>query len=443
MNNLESNAYRKTKFYVNVNSKFIAGHIISSLWLMLSIYLSLPWLSDLTNLIGFPAALLIISGIGYMPGYINMFTIVGLLLDRQPETKQTYPKIPVTVLIACRNEAHQIGETLLKIAEQDYQGHISIIVIDNASTDQTAAVSAQVGESLQLDLQVISQPIPGKFNALNLAVNYVQTDYVITLDADTLLHRFAINKIVSRMLSSPENVCAVAGAVLVRNSRENMITKLQEWDYYLGIASIKRLQGLYQSTLVAQGAFSLYKTKAVKEAGLWPDAIGEDIVLTWNMLQSGYKVYFEPLAVAFTAVPSTLKHLTRQRSRWARGMIEALKLHKPWENKLHFTKFLTGINLIMPLIDLIYTLCFIPGIILALFGHYWIVGPMTLLVIPLALIQNRILYGYQKKVFKNLDLKVRSNRWGYLLYIMAYQFLMSPISLIGYTQEVIQTRRKW
>jgi poly-beta-1,6-N-acetyl-D-glucosamine synthase len=56
---------------------------------------------------------------------------------------------------------------------------------------------------------------------------------------------------------------------------------MQEWDYFLGIASIKRLQGLYQGTLVAQGAYSLYKTQCIKEVGGWPDAIGEDIVLTW------------------------------------------------------------------------------------------------------------------------------------------------------------------
>lgn len=43
-----------------------------------------------------------------------------------------------------------------------------------------------------------------------------------------------------------------------------------------GISSIKRLQGLYQGTLVAQGAYNLYK----KEVGGWPDAMGEDIVLT-------------------------------------------------------------------------------------------------------------------------------------------------------------------
>ncbi len=43
---------------------------------------------------------------------------------------------------------------------------------------------------------------------------------------------------------------------------------------------MKRMQGLFQSTLVAQGAFSVYRVDAVRAADGWPDAIGEDIVLT-------------------------------------------------------------------------------------------------------------------------------------------------------------------
>lgn len=52
--------------------------------------------------------------------------------------------------------------------------------------------------------------------------------------------------------------------MLARNSRDNLLTKMQSWDYFLGIASIKRMQGLYQGVLVAQGAFSIYKTKMLK-----------------------------------------------------------------------------------------------------------------------------------------------------------------------------------
>ena len=83
------------------------------------------------------------------------------------------------------------------------------------------------------------------------------TPYVLTIDADTLLHPEALDRIVSRMESAPADTVAVAGTVLVRNSRTNLMTRMQEWDYYLAIASEKRMQGLYQSTLVAQGAFSV------------------------------------------------------------------------------------------------------------------------------------------------------------------------------------------
>jgi hypothetical protein len=101
---------------------------------------------------------------------------------------------------------------------------------------------------------------------------------------------------------------------------------MQEWDHFLGIASVKRMQGLYQVMLVAQGAFSLYRTQALLQAGGWPDAIGEDIVLTRRLIRQGARVYYEPSAVAFTAAPARLIHLARQRARWARGMIEGIRV---------------------------------------------------------------------------------------------------------------------
>ena len=80
----------------------------------------------------------------------------------------------------------------------------------------------------------------------------VETPYVVTVDADTLLHRQALRRLVARLESAPADTVAVAGAVMIRNSRANLLTRMQEWDYFLGIAAVKRMQGLYQSTLVAQ-----------------------------------------------------------------------------------------------------------------------------------------------------------------------------------------------
>lgn len=265
-------------------------------------------------------AVLIIAGIAYIPGYMNAFLVVGLFMDSQPKFRVERPEEELTILIAAYNEEKGIEDTLTQIVKQDYKGNMNVIIIDNNSSDETSKIAAEVGKKLGLHLTVIHESKPGKNFALNTGLASVKTRYVLTLDADTLLHSKAIRNIMRRMLSSPSDVCSVAGAVLVRNSRENLLSKIQEWDYFLAIASIKRLQGLFQQTLVAQGAFSLYKTDVVKDMNEWADVIGEDIVLTWQFLQNGYRVYFEPSAVAFTDVPTSLIHFARQRSRWARGI---------------------------------------------------------------------------------------------------------------------------
>lgn len=431
------------KIYIPIKTKFLLSIIIATLWMIISIYFSVPWVSDLSLYVTLPISILIIAGIAYIPGYMNAFMVSSLLLDRQPPLKYEDFNTPVTILVACYNEEKGIKDTLKYIEMQDYTGIINIIVIDNNSNDKTAEIAREFGKEMNLNLRVIHEPKQGKNYALNAALNEVETEYVITLDADTLLHKFALRNIVSRMLTSPSDVCAVAGTVLVRNSRGNLIARIQEWDYFLGIASIKRLQGLFQGTLVAQGAFSIYKTDSVKYVGGWPDAIGEDIVLTWKFLGNGWKVYFEPLAVAFTDTPEKLKHFFRQRSRWARGMIEALKVIRPWKQPIYSVKYLTGCNLIMPYLDFVYTFCWIPGVVLAIFGYYWIVGLITLFVLPLALLQNYILYCYQKKVFKTLNLRIRKNILGFIIYVLFYQMLMSPISVLGYIQEVFKLNRVW
>jgi len=440
---LSSNVPNKKSFYIPVKTKFIISHLFAFLWTVLAIYLSIPWLNDLAEIVTLPVSILIIAGIAYIPGYMNAFLVISLILDRQPPFKNENPSKDITILIAAKNEAENIENTLSYIGKQDYSGHIKVFLIDNASTDDTSLVALSAGKKLGLDIDVIYEEKPGKFNALNTGLKHVTTDLVITLDADTLLHRSAVRYLVARIESAPSDVCAVAGSVLVRNSRENMITRIQEWDYFLSIASIKRLQGLYQGTLVAQGAYSVYKTDCVREVGGWPDAIGEDIVLTWNLLKRNWRTYFEPMAVAFTNVPNTFRVFARQRSRWARGMIEALKTTKPWQQPQIYTKYLTGINLLIPYLDISYTFFWLPGLILAFFGYFWIVGPFTLLVLPLTLISYSVLYAYQKYVFRKLNLRIRKNFSGFILFLLGYQMMMSPVSVWGYAQEVFKLKRVW
>ena len=72
------------KKYVAVKTKFWIGHAVAALWTTFSIIVSLPWVFELSKIVSLPVSVLIIAGISYLPGYINAFMVVSLLLDRQP-----------------------------------------------------------------------------------------------------------------------------------------------------------------------------------------------------------------------------------------------------------------------------------------------------------------------------------------------------------------------
>ena len=192
-----------------------------------------------------------------------------------------------------------------------------MILADNGSTDGTRAEATSIAAELGVSLRVISEVTPGKSNALNTALLYVDTPYVVTVDADTLLHTKSLRRLVSRLESAPPDTAAVAGTVLVRNSRVNLLTRMREWDYYLGIAAVKRMQALYQATLVAQGAFSLYRTDEVRAVGGWPDVFGPmDLQVRRNRFGYvafllGYQVLCSTASLAGYA-----QHVAGTRRRW-------------------------------------------------------------------------------------------------------------------------------
>jgi poly-beta-1,6-N-acetyl-D-glucosamine synthase len=246
------------------------------------------------------------------------------------------------------------------------------------------------------------------------------------------------------MLSDPPDTVAVAGSILVRNSRENLITGVQEWDYFQGIAAVKRMQSMYHGTLVAQGAFLIYRKDALIEVGGWPDCVGEDIVVSWALLNRGYRIGYAEDAIAWTNAPNTYRQFARQRHRWSRGMIEALNQQQTLLFKPRLTMMFIWWNLLFIPLDLVYTFLFLPGVLAAVFFQvYWIAGPMTLAVLPLAALWNIVIYQKQSRMFGKQGLKVRHNPAGLAAYLFFYTLLMQPICVWGYASELFGARKGW
>jgi biofilm PGA synthesis N-glycosyltransferase PgaC len=429
--------------YLSVKLKFSIALAFALAWMGLSIWLSMPWLIDLSHVIGPFLAYFFIALIAIVPGFMNAFVAMALLLDKRPPVlaEQSYP--PVTILVAVYNEADSIGSSLYSIFLQDYAGSIHVIVINDGSTDDTALIVNKL-RSAHSNLELINlQQNGGKAAALNHGLAQCKTDIVITIDADSYILKDGVRHLVGRYLSDPINTKAVAGEILIRNSRENWITKAQEWDYFLGIATIKRIQSLFQGTLVAQGAFSLYDKKTVLALGGWPEMVGEDIVLTWKILNAGYRVGHAEDALAFTDCPNTLRKFVNQRRRWSRGLIEAFKANPKILFKPRLSTLYVWWNTLFPLMDIAYTLGFIPGLILACFGIYWIVGPMTLSLLPMAFLLNWHMYLKGRAMFRSENLKVRENTFGFVFYVFAYGLILQPACVYGYFSELFSVRKTW
>ncbi len=443
---LERTPQERRGLYLGLHLKLFLVIGIALGWAGFSLWLAIPWIDTLAQSITLPLAIAVIAGIAIVPGYLNANLIASLLIDRPPPLRFDLDFPALTVVIACFNEEKTIEETIDYAVSQEYPGELKVLVADDGSTDRTAELARNRGrDAKDPKVSVVTFPHGGKANTLTAALDHVSTPLMSTVDADTLLMPDSLRRLVARLLISPQDTVAVAGAVFVRNSRQNFITRAQEWDYFLGIASVKRQQGLFQGTMVAQGAFSVYRTAALKRVGGWPDRIGEDIVLTWGLMRDGGRVGYERTAIAFTSAPDDVRGFARQRRRWARGMIEGLREHggallAGGRSNMHAVL----VNFIFPYIDLVYSIAFPIGLVLAVFfGDFAIVGPMTLAVLPLNIALSMIMFHLSKQSFDEVGLKVRQNRWGFLGYLLTYQLFMSPVSVAGYAQELFGTTRRW
>ena len=441
-------APERRRLYLTVRLKFVFSLLVAIVWTAVSVALARAWMIDLGNVTHPFFALWAITFIAFVPGFMNAFLSMSLLLDRRPPRRDIDHYPGVTLLIAAYNEQDAIRATLESIVAQNYRGELEALVANDGSTDETAERVRKAIEELERPANISIRLLDFKQNrgeaaALNSALEEATHDLVCTIDGDSRLRADSMRQLVERFVSDPPNTVAVAGAVLVRNSRATLITRAQEWDYFHGIAAVKRMQSMYHGTLVAQGAFSLYRKDVLWEVGGWPPTVGEDIVLTWAMLEKGYRVGYAEDAIVWTDAPATFRQFLQQRKRWARGLIEALEKHSSLLLKPRLSTLFIWWNMLFLPLDLTFTLIFIPGLIAALLGHYWIAGPLTLLLLPLAIVWNGVIFGIQSKMFRREGLKVRRNFLGLLFYVLVYAVVMQPICLWGYLSELTGQRKRW
>lgn len=231
---------------------------------------------------------------------------------------------PVTVLVPAYDEEGVILASLAAVLGSDHPD-LRVIVIDDGSRDRTAAlVEGAYGGDPRVRL--LRQPNQGKWRALDNAYALVETEFVVAIDADTLIAPDAV-RLILQPFRDPA-VGAAAGMVRVGN-RGRLLTALQALEYVTAQNIERRAAEWLNGMMVVPGAIGAWRVAAVRSAGLYSgQTLTEDADLTVAVLRAGYRVVFEERAVSVTEVPQTLRHFLRQRLRWTFGMMQTAWKHR-------------------------------------------------------------------------------------------------------------------
>ncbi len=230
---------------------------------------------------------------------------------------------PVSILVPAFNEGPGIEASIRSLLELDYPGY-EILVIDDGSTDDTyLRARAMEGRYSGVRVRVLHKSNGGKASALNLGIAAAHEDLILCMDGDSKLSPGSLRAAVAHF--ADPHVGAVAGNVKVVN-RLNLLTRLQALEYIEGLNMTRRAQAFFRSVNIIPGPLGVFRRRVMLEAGGYAlDTFAEDCDLTLKILERGWKIRYEPNAVAFTEAPEAIRDLIKQRYRWTRGVLQAIR----------------------------------------------------------------------------------------------------------------------
>jgi len=156
----------------------------------------------------------------------------------------------VTVLVPAHNEGPWIAETIQSIKAQSLPPD-GIIVIDDSSTDDTSLVASMLGVTVLRSVKHLGS----KAAAQNYALPSVKTRYVVAVDADTILEKHALERMVSGIRRTGAMACS--GWVLPKETK-TVWERGRFVEYMFAFAWYKRIQNAYGYPLICSGCFNIY-----------------------------------------------------------------------------------------------------------------------------------------------------------------------------------------
>ena len=285
------------------------------------------------------------------------------------ELKHEY-YFPVSVLVPAYNEEVTILDSVKSLLDLDYRLY-EIIVVDDGSTDNTSQVlidhfhMMQVNrpvrqsvpcqpleavyetEDTRVRLTLIRKKNGGKGDALNMGINAARFPYFLCIDADSMLQKDSLERIVQPAMED-DSVVAVGGLIRVAQCVKmeegnvlsyhlpwNLLTCMQVMEYDRSFLASRILLDSFNGNLIISGAFGLFKKDIVVAVGGYDaNTLGEDMELVVKLHvfcrnnQTPYSIRYEPNAICWSQAPASLGDIRKQRRRWHLGLFQCMTKHR-------------------------------------------------------------------------------------------------------------------
>lgn len=229
----------------------------------------------------------------------------------------------VSVIVPAYNEGKVVGNCVESILASEYP-NFEVILVDDGSVDDTLAVIKFFETDSRV--QVISKSNGGKASSLNVGITAARGEILFFVDADGIFTRSTIREMLNAFTS--EKVGAVCGNDAPVNL-DRIQTQLACIQTHVGTGFVRRALAVIDCLPIVSGNIGAFRRSVIEKTGPFLEGfIGEDLELTWRVHKAGYQVNFAPRAVVLAEVPSTLNGLWKQRVRWARGLLQTVRIHK-------------------------------------------------------------------------------------------------------------------
>lgn len=252
-------------------------------------------------------------------GYgLLMYCLVKLKIIFGRKKVTTLPYHPTcTVVIAAFNEEAYIRDKIINTLSLNYPpGQLDVLVVADGSTDRTVEI---IKEFSNITLLFQAQRM-GKVHAINRAMQYVTSEVVIFTDANTYLNANSLQIICNHYCD--QKVGGVAGEKRILSDKTADASAAGESLYWRYESTLKRWDSDLNTAIGAAG--ELFSIRRNLYNPIPESIILDDFVISMEIVQSGYKIVYEPDAYAVESSSASIQEELKRKIRIAAGGMQSI-----------------------------------------------------------------------------------------------------------------------